>query len=487
LYEVYGRQQKELLDRQANRAIAQEVKENAAKATEKEFLDEIKQKALQLGDDPTIRQLVKQMEDAGTKDVGLMMNWQAQLRQSLNSIPQTPATADARARIMRMISQMDTHIESVRTLTLIDFNKNVWADHLEKQPLGERLKKVNEEGRKAKEAAEKIRYQNVAWEHYKGFFSPLWWFMDWSLAQILWLHDLAREWIPGLARAEAMLGWAVDTVLGFVMRALNALIDFANSHHWRRSCIATDRRGRGHQSVLTAGVRPAFFGFPKSTAKLIEELKPRKVVAGSPNGSASSMNQAKQRLKAYAKGGYGQEKAAQETQSRIAFANLLRQALDASLLENKPPKHVHQGAFNGVWWDLIAPMVEYEKAFGQTGKQGTDYLWTLGRFATGSTFQDWDGLVEWIAWGLAWGLRLGGLLAIFTGWGAAAVPLAFQAAQYAEWLAAALRPALAAFGTMPDIIALQADVVIVAALGYEAAVKGGVDLDGVVVPSYFIE
>lgn len=487
LFEAYTRQQKELLDRQANRAIAQEVKEKAAKATEKEFLEEIRQKALRLGDDPQIRLLVEQMKKTGSEDVSLLLRWQSQMRQTLGGMPRTQATANARARLVRMMSQVDTHVESIRNLTLIDFNKNVWADHLEKQPLGERLKKVSEESKKAKTAAEAIRYQNVAWEHYKGFFSPLWWFMDWSLAQILWLHDLAREWVPGLARAEALLGYAVDTVLGFVMQALNALIDFANSHHWKRSCISSELRGRGKQSALSVGVSSAFFGFPKSTLKIVDQLKPRTVVASSPSGSRDQMNQTKKRLKAFADGGYQQEKATQVTQSRVAFASLLRQALDASLLEQKAPEHVGKATFDGVWRALIGPMVQYEKAFDATGQQGTDYMWSIGRFATGSSFQDWDGMVEWIAWALAWGLRLGGLLAIFTGVGAAAVPLAFSAAQFTEWLAAALRPALAAFGTMPDVIALQADVVVAAALGYEAAVKGGVDLDGAVVASYFIE
>jgi hypothetical protein len=131
-------------------------------------------------------------------------------------------------------------------------------------------------------------------------------------------------------------------------------------------------------------------------------------------------------------------------------------------------------------------MVEYEKAFQAAGAQGTDYLWSLGRFAENSTFQDWDGAIEWLAWGVAWGLRLGGILAVFTGVGAAALPAAFAAAQGAEWIGAVLRPMVSWLGTMPDIIAFQYDVVLAAAAAYQASTEGGIDLDTLVVPSEYV-
>jgi hypothetical protein len=82
---------------------------------------------------------------------------------------------------------------------------------------------------------------------------------------------------------------------------------------------------------------------------------------------------------------------------------------------------------------------------------------------------------------------LGGVLAVFTGVGAAAVPAAFAAAQGAEWIGAVLRPAVSWLGTMPDIIAFQYDVVIAAAVAYEAATTGSINLDNIVVPSEYVE
>jgi len=486
LQQQIATQQKELLDLEANRLIAQEGKDNAAQATEKEVLEQIKQRALGLKDTPEIRTLVGQLDELARQDTGTLMNLNQQVRQMLNSLP-PDAPAATRQGLERLSNAIIQQKEALQTLALIDVNQNVYADLLEKGPLGDRLKKVNEEGQKAKAAAEAIRYQNVAWEHYKGFFSPLWWFMDWSLAQILWLHDLAREWIPGLARAEAMLAFAVDTLLGYVMQMLNAIIDFTNSHHWRRSCINSAVRGRGRQRALDAGISTDFFHFPSSTNQLADKLKPRTLVANSPNGSAASKQAAKQQLLSFANGGYQREKATQQQQAKTAFVTLCRQALDASRLEQPAPEHVNAGSFRGVWTQLAGPMIQYEQAFQATGAQATDYLWSIGRFKEASTFQDWDGAVEWIAWAVAWGLRLGGILLIFTGVGAAAVPMALTAAQFAEWLGAALRPAISALGTMPDIIAFQYDVVIAAALAFEAATVGGVELEGLIGPSEFIE
>lgn len=479
-------QGRELANLECNRLIAQEVKENAAQATEKEFLEQIKRRAANLGDAPEIRKLVGDLDELVRQDTGFLMNMNRQVQQMLADLPAN-APAASRQGLERLSGALVQQIEALQTNTLIDFNKNIYADMLEKGPLGNRLKKVNEEGQRAKKAAEAIRYQNVAWEHYKGFFSPLWWFMDWSLAQILWLHDLAREWIPGLARAEAMLAFAVDTILGYVMRMLNAIIDFTNSHHWKRSTISSSVRGRGKQKVMSCGVSSAFFSFPSSTNQLADKLRPRTLVANSPNGSAASKQAAKQQLLSFANGGYQREKSTQQQQAKTAFVSLCRQALDASRLDEAAPEHINASSFRQVWGSLAGPMVQYEEAFKATGAQATDYLWSIGRFQEASTFQDWDGAIEWIAWAVAWGLRLGGILLIFTGVGAAAVPAAFAAAQFSEWLAAALRPAISALGTMPDIIAFQYDVVIAAALAFEAATVGGVDLDNMIGPSEFIE
>jgi hypothetical protein len=156
-------------------------------------------------------------------------------------------------------------------------------------------------------------------------------------------------------------------------------------------------------------------------------------------------------------------------------------------LEQPAPEQLTASTLRGVWGQLVGPMVEYEKAFNATGAQATDYLWSIGRFAENSTFQDWDGAIEWLAWAVAWGLRLGGILAVFTGVGAAAVPAAFAAAQGAEWIGAVLRPAVSWLGTMPDIIAFQYDVVLAASLAYEASTEGNVNLDNLVVPSAYVE
>jgi hypothetical protein len=501
LLEELVRQKKELVDLEANLAITHKLKENAGEATEKEFLERLKQEAMELPESPEIRRIVGDVEDIGRRDVGRMMEWQDEVRQILDDLP-SDAPEQARGNLERLSRVLSEHVERIRTQTLMDFSASPITGKLEKSPLASRLKEVQERAQQARQEAEAIPYENAAWEHYEGFFSPVWWFMDWSLAQIYWLHDLARGWIPGLAMAEDGLVLVVDTVLYFVMVALNAMIDFMNSHNWRRSSISGELRGQGKATALANGIHDGFFDFPRTTKQLPEMVKPRHVVSMAQNGSAGQMRAVRQQVLSNALGGYQREASAQRGQARRAFANLCRSVLDAGRLEQEAPDHVAGATMRRVWPRLAGPMVEYEEAFAAASAQGTDYLWSGGQFAEAgvkdgmfswgtfyenSTFQDWDGLIEWLGWAVAWGLRLGSVLAVFTGVGAAAVPLAFTAAEAADWIAGALRPAISWLGTMPDVIAFQRDVVLAAALAHEAATVGNVDLDALVVPSEYVE
>lgn len=483
LYEQFVKQKKALLDAEANLLMTQEIKENAGEATEKEFLDKIKAKALALPDDPNLRNIIAELEQMAANDARQYAALNAQIRKALSELPPNAPT-QARLALERLSADLD---RAIQTLGVIDLNKETYSNLLVEGPVGERLKVIHERAQQAKNAAEAIRYQNMAWEHYQGFFSPLWWFMDWSLAQILWLHDLAVEWIPGLAMAENLLALCVDTVLGYLMSILNAMVDFMNSHHWTRSCINSEVRGIGKATALDNGVSAHFFAFPQATKDLVPALEPRRIVAMGQSGSAGEMQAVKQRLMTQAAGGYQQERNAQRAQARAAFVSLCRKVLDTSHLDQPAPEQLHGASLTAIWRQLVGPMVQYEEAFAASNAQGTDYLWSMGRFAQNSTFQDWDGAIEWLTWAVAWGLRLGSVLLVFTGFGIAAVPTAFAAAQGAEWLGAVLRPAVSWLGTMPDVIAFQYDIVIAAALVYAAATEGNVDLENLIVPSEVAE
>lgn len=401
---------------------------------------------------------------------------------------------DANIALHRVIEENAEHVtekefldkiqrEALQHEALRNFNDNQYNDMLFKSPLAQQMKKANEEAQKAKQAAESIRYQNMAWEHYQGFFSPLWWAMDWSLAQALWLYDLAREWIPGVALAEDLLAMACETIFGFVSDILNSVLDYANSVHWSRSCINSAVRGQGKTTVLAHGIHPGFFDFPQATADLPGVLEPRRVLMGNRLTSISAL---KARFSGPAMGRSKQEMTAQTNQARNAFSNLCRQALDASRLERPAPEQLSSSTIRNVWHQLAGPMVKYENSFAAAEAQGTDYLWSIGTFAENSTFQDWDGAIEWLGWSLAWGLRLGAVLAIFTGVGAAGSLVMFQAADWADRIGPFLRMMVGWLGTLPDVIAFQADVVVAAALAYEAALEGTVSLENLIIPSEYV-
>ena len=465
----------------ADMAVVQEIKENAAEATEKQFLEKIRERAIAQADNPELSGLIKELEEMSRRDLAQYQALQGQIRETLAEMPE----GQARRNLQGLSDAVTKHTDLLRQVdALSKFNANQRDDLLAKGPLGQKLKSVQAQAEQAKKEAEGIRYQNVAWEHYKGLLSPLWWFMDWSIAQIVWLHDLAVKQFPWLGEAENLLILAIDSALGYVNDALNAVLDFMNSHHWRRSCIRGDVRGRGQSTALANGVDGAFFNFPQATAQLAQKLKPRQVVAMGKSGSAAAM---KARISEPAKNQQQQEIAAQRSQARRAFASLCRNALDAKRLESAAPDQLTSSTVRGVWRQLARPMVQYEQSFAAAGAQGSDYLWSIGTFAENSTFQDWDGAIEWLGWSLAWGLRLGAILAVFTGVGAVGSVMMFQAADWADRLGPVLRLMVGWLGTMPDIIAFQYDVVIAAALAYEAATEGNVDLDGLVVASEYVE
>jgi len=476
-----------LADLEANIAISQYVKSHSGEVTEKEFLEKLKGFAGDLPESDAIQRIVQNVEAIQTKDLGRVLEWGDSLNAAIKNLPADAPDA-TRRELNRLLSYWAEFTYDVRVDVLKEFNKNVYTDMLAKQPLGQRLKKIAEEAKKAKAAAEKIRYENVAWEHYKGFFSPLWWFIDWSIAKIAWLYDWAKEYFPWLADAETWLAYAIDTFLQYFMGKMNAVVAFTNSNLWTRSSISVDHRGRGEGLARAHGVGDPFFLFPKVVGNYAKQNDdPKKIIGMGSSGSQSEKEAVKRRVEAQLRGDYSQEKNNQIRYAKQLFSTLCQKTLDPGLFLQEAPERLSHTQLNGVWHSLASPMDKYEEGFREAQAQGSDYLASISRFKESATFQDLDGAIEWIAWAVAWTLRLGSLLAIGTGVGAAAVPTAFAVAQGVEWAAAALRPAVVALGTMPDIVGFQFDIVIAASLAHAAATKGGIDPSTLVVPSYYVE
>ncbi len=473
-----------LADLEANIAISQYVKAHSGEITEKEFLEKLKGFAADLPESDAIRQILQNVEAIQAKDLGRVLEWGDSLNAAIKNLPADAPDA-TRRELNRLLSYWAEFTYDVRVDVLKEFNKNVYTDMLAKQPLGQRLKKIAEEAKKAKAAAEKIRYENVAWEHYKGFFSPLWWLIDWSIAQIAWLYDWAKEYFPWLADAETWLAYAIDTFLQYFMGKMNAVVAYTNDNLRTRSSISVDHRGRGKHLASVHGIGDPFFQFPKVVEDYARQNDdPKKIIQMGSSGSQSEKEAVKKRVEAQLRGDYSQEKSNQMRQAKQLFSKLCQMTLDPSLFLQEAPERLSHTQLNGVWRSLASPMTQYEEGFKAAQAQATDYLSSISRFKESATFQDLDGAIEWIAWAVAWTLRLGSLLAIGTGFGAASVPTAFAVAQGVEWAAAALRPAVVALGTMPDIVGFQFDIVIAASLAHTAATKGGIDPSTLVVPSY---
>ncbi|MBN1315465.1 MAG: hypothetical protein JXA42_08355, partial [Anaerolineales bacterium] len=253
--------------------------------------------------------------------------------------------------------------------------------------------------------------------------------------------------------------------------------------------IAAQYRENGQRTALRSGkIDVGFFSFPKTPAQLVRQCDPRNLISMGKNGSAEERNRVKNMIQSGAESNYQRETGFQKEQAKKYFGALCYGALNPDIFSSRYESQlVELNTLNQIWRKLTKPIIAYEKGFAASGEAGTDYLWSIGQFSKNSTFQDWDGAIEWLAWGLSWSLRLGALIALFTGYGALAAPQLFVAAQAVEWIAALLRPMVSALGTMPDVIGFQFDIIIASALGYEAILTQNIDIQALIVEGYALD
>ncbi|HKZ54537.1 MAG TPA: hypothetical protein VJ123_03580 [Anaerolineales bacterium] len=478
---------KKLVELEANLAVAQFIKENSGRFTEKDFMARLKRMVQGMPRRPEIADAVRMVQTIRDTNLRVINHWGETLNQAIKDLP-VDAPDETRKAMNRMLSYLAELKYTTQVDVLDTFNKEMAEDLIGKSPLGDRLKKISDEAKKAKEAAEQLRYRRVPYKYYEGWLAPLWYSIDVAIEWAVWLHDLAREWIPGLATAEDMIVYAIDLVLGYMMQMLSSMIDYMNSNLWIRSSVEAGLRSQAQGRAQGHGLTPKFFTFPNTPAALVEQLKPANVVKQGSSGSQQEMNAAKQKLLTRAKGGYEGEKQVQNGEVRRLFTQLCQSALDADCLQKPAPEPVVASSTGALLRRMVEPMVQYERAFAASSAMGTDYVTSVpARFQENATFQDWDGAIEWITWAVSWALKLGALLSVATGVGVAWAPALFVSADAVERVAGVIRPAVSWLGTMPDVVGFQFDVVLVACLVHKAALEGGVDLEAILVEGYYVE
>lgn len=482
--EEFAKQTKEVADLRAAMKITKYVEENSADFATKEFRDRVAAQAKEIPNTPEIQNLFKNLEAIKEANIEKLGEWGHAIGQELAKLPDEELKA-LRKDFHTMFAYIEEKQYVYQLEVLSNFNTGLRDDLLIKGPLGQRMQKISEEAEAAKKSAEELRYKHVPFIHYEGWLAPLWFAMDWVVEQIVWLYDLAKKWIPGVAEMETMLIWALDLFLGYMMKIINSLIDFMNGHTWSLSSINPTLRPRAVDSAISNGVGRDFFAFPTTLSEFVSSCRPDEVVGMANN--ATEKGSVKNRIRANAEGGYGREKENQKRGAKSVFTKLCVQALDISHLANPAPNLVHESTASKVWGALLGPMANYEKDFKAAGATGTDYLTEpFKSFVDNSTFQDWDGAVEWIAWSISWILRLGALGAIASGVAAPAAVGAFGIATAVEQTAALIRPAISWLATMPDVIGLQFDVVLAATLMFSATIEGDVNGEEIAVKTYIV-
>jgi len=485
LGEKLASQSKDVANVDANLKMASYIKENSADFTTKEFRDKAAAQLKEIPNSDEIQNLMKNLQAIRDSDIENLAKWGPAIGQEIAKLPKE-AQKELRKEFHTILNFVKDKDYVLKLETLSNFNTGLRDDLLIKGPIGQKMQKISQDAQEAKKSAEKIRYKHVPFKHYEGWLAPLWFSMDWMVEQIAWLYDLAKEWIPYVAELEELLVWAIELFLGYMMKAINAMVDFMNSTKWLRSSIKASMRSQGVQLVNANGARADFFKFPVTIKEIPKKSRPEAVVKLA--NSASEKKLAKENLRSFAEGGYQKEKANQHASAKVVLKKLCLRALDIDHLIKPGPEQITANTANNVWRKLLGPMVQYEGAFNSAGKAGTDYVLAVpSHFAKNSTFQDWDGAIEWLAWSAAWILRLGGLIAVGTGYGAVFVAPAFVAAGRLEQAAALLRPIVSWLGTVPDVVGLQFDVLISTALMYTALIEGGVNVDEMVIESYYVE
>jgi hypothetical protein len=482
--EDLAKQTKEVADLRAATKITKFVEENSADFATKEFRDRVASQAKEIPNSPEIQNLMKNLEAIRDANIEKLGEWGHAIGQELAKLPEEKLK-ELRKEFHTIFSYIEEKQYIYQLEVLSKFNTGLRDDMLIKGPLGQRMQKISEEAEAAKKSAEELRYKHVPYKHYEGWFAPLWFAMDWVVEQIVWLYDLAKKWIPGVAEMETLLIWALDLFLGYMMKIINSLIDFATGHTRLRSSINPTLRSRAVDSALSNGIGRNFFVFPSTLPEFISSCKPDEVVNMA--GKSTEKDSVKNRIRSNAEGGYGREKENQKKGATSVFTKLCFRALDISHLANPAPNLVHEGTAFKVWDALLGPMAAYEKDFDAAGASGTDYLTKpFKSFIDNSSFQDWDGAIEWVAWSVSWILRLGALCAIASGYGAPLAVSAFGAASAVEQTAALIRPAISWLGTMPDVVGMQFDVVLAATLMFSATIEGDVNVEEITVKTYFV-
>jgi hypothetical protein len=190
----------------------------------------------------------------------------------------------------------------------------------------------------------------------------------------------------------------------------------------------------------------------------------------------ATLNRVKAQIKNGARNGFETEKNLQKQNAYKFFNHMVDEGLHPLKFQlGGPGVNVKTEQVKAEYDKLRSVIEAYERSFVQSSQVGFEYFYEVPHSAvTNFTYQDLDAAIEWLAWAISWLVRLGSLLLVLTGWGAMAIPVAWGYAEIFERVVAGVRPMISWIGTMPTVVGLIMDTVILAGLIYDMTIVGTV-------------
>lgn len=471
---------------QARKFFIEQVQANADKSSREELHKVLQESAGQISKYLSVENLLQDTAKEQNELVVKMVSLRAELLLTVKAIGEDP---DEKAALESQISIVESQINRILQNGLWEADPDIFAKLQIEQSPSELVFKTKELTSQAQKEAATISSQNRNWEDYETWLTPVGIKAGEDFQQIPWLDDVANNFIPSITNLERWLSYAVDTAIIYLLNLNKAVVEFISSPAWRRTGITAQYRESGRQAALKDGnLNEEFYTFPKTLRQLARQCYPRNLVSMGRSGQAGEKDRVKGVIQSSVDTDHRREVDSQKEQAKKFFSALCINILDpARLSHDSDIKITGLDGLNQIWKQLAKPIIAYEKRFTTGSQTETGTPWSNDQFIQNITLRDWDGAISWLAWGLAWSLQLGSLAEFNSGNKAESVSNLSIASQGVEWITAHLKPMIAALIAMPDIIGFQFDLILAAALAYEAVLTRNVDIPSLIVDRYMLE
>lgn len=305
------------------------------------------------------------------------------------------------------------------------------------------------------------------YELYKDTWFPrTWYLLDKFTA---WLFS----WYGIRATIEA-LTYAASLVVGYVARALQWVIELIESWSPTMSHLEPDAFEHGQRVARRLGLK----AFTEAMEHQQQELKAvsQKLDPAKLSGTfARSETAAKKSTEKQAAQQSQQEALALlKHQARLVLVEACTRTLDVKLLDEPmlAPALDRFRTYDALARMLLTRLQRYEHGLTLSNQdflawwpQVWDVYWSGGGGVL--SWQDVDNTVEWATFSASWTLRAGAVVGAFTGVGAVAGGGLLLGAEALDQVGVALRLAIASAGSLREVNAIPADLLVTLALCYD--------------------